>query len=60
MPIEHLILQSPKQDNMYDLHFRVVRFPVSDGNYEIVYTNLDRDMFPKEKIKELYNLRWGY
>ena len=49
-----------KQDNMYDLHFRVVRFPVSDGNYEIVYTNLDRDMFPKEKIKELYNLRWGY
>ena len=48
-----------KQDNMYDLHFRVVRFPVSDGNYEIVYTNLDRDMFPKEKIKELYNLRWG-
>ena len=48
-----------KQSNMYDLHFRIVRFPISDGKYEIVYTNLDRDKYPKEKIKELYNLRWG-
>ena len=31
----------PKQSNMYDLHFRVVRFRISDGSYETVYTNLD-------------------
>ncbi len=44
---------------MYDLHFRVVRFLISDGNYETVYTNLDADAFPIEKIKKLYHLRWG-
>lgn len=48
-----------KQGNMYDLHFRAVRFLLSDGNYETVYTNLDKDLFPVKKIKELYNLRWG-
>lgn len=48
-----------KQSNMYDLHFRAVRFRLPDGNYETVYTNLDKELFPIEKIKELYNLRWG-
>ena len=48
-----------KQSNMYDLHFRAVRFLLPDGNYETVYTNLDKDLFPIEKIKELYNLRWS-
>lgn len=48
-----------KQSNMYDLHFRAVRFQLTDGNYETVYTNLDKDLFPIEKIKEIYNLRWG-
>lgn len=48
-----------RQSNLYDLHFRVVRFLVSDGLYETVYTNLSRDSFSTEKIKELYNLRWG-
>ena len=44
---------------MYDLQFRAVRFLLPDGSYETVYTNLDKDLFPIEKIKELYNLRWG-
>lgn len=48
-----------KQSNMYDLHFRAVRFLLPDGNYETVYTNLDKETFPVGKIKELYNLRWG-
>lgn len=44
---------------MYDLHFRVVRFLISDGNYETVYTNLDAEDFPIGKIKDLYRVRWG-
>ena len=48
-----------KQSNMYDLHFRAVRFLISDGKYETVYTNLHKDAFPMESIKKLYNLRWG-
>lgn len=48
-----------KQSNMYDLHFRVVRFPIANGNYETVYTNLDAKIFPAEQIRELYRLRWG-
>jgi len=48
-----------KQSNMYDLNFRAIRFLLSDGNYETVYTNLDKALFPMEKIKDIYNLRWG-
>lgn len=43
----------------YDLHFRAVRFAISDGVYETVYTNLNAEDFPPEKIKQFYNLRWG-
>ena len=28
---------APKAPNMYDLHFRVVRFRISDGCYETIY-----------------------
>ncbi len=49
----------PKQSNMYDLHFRAVRFLISDGNYETIYTNLDAQAFPIKKLKDLYRLRWG-
>ena len=34
--------------------FRVVRFPISDSEYETVITNLPRNVFPLEKIKALY------
>ena len=43
----------------YDLTFRIVRFPISDGTYECIVTNLPEDEFPSEKIKEIYNSRWG-
>ena len=43
----------------YDLRFRVVRFRISGGCNETVYTNLDSETFPIGKIKELYRLRWG-
>ncbi|MCR0411065.1 IS4 family transposase [[Clostridium] innocuum] len=44
----------------YELHFRVVRFKL-DGSeeYESIITNLSRDEFRKDEIKEIYNTRWG-
>ena len=50
---------APKDPAMYDLRFRVVRFRISGGCYETVYTNLDSETFPIGTIKELYRLRWG-
>ena len=43
----------------YELAFRIVRFPLSESAYECIVTNLPRDEFPPERIKELYYGRWG-
>lgn len=43
----------------YTLHFRVVRFPIADGSYETIITNLEKDEFSSDYIKEMYHLRWG-
>ena len=43
----------------YDLNFRIVRFPISNDTYETVITNLERDKYPPNKLKELYASRWG-
>ncbi len=43
----------------YDMTFRIVRFPISENTYECIVTNLAREEFPLEKIKEVYGLRWG-
>ena len=38
------------------LHFRVVRFKLSDGSLETVITNLD---FSPDELNRLYAMRWG-
>ena len=43
----------------YTLTFRIVRFPISDGSYECIVTNLPRGEFPPKRIKALYYRRWG-
>ena len=43
----------------YTLTFRIVRFPISDGSYECIVTNLPREEFPPKRIKALYYRRWG-
>lgn len=43
----------------YLLHFRVVRFKISDDCYEAIITNLPFDDFPPEELKRLYAMRWG-
>lgn len=49
-----------KEVPYYDVTYRAVRFKI-DGKeeYESIITNLDRDIFPPDIIKKLYNLRWG-
>lgn len=53
---DYLDLHSNK---FYPITFRVVRFKISDETYETIITNLEPKEFPSEKIKELYQLRWG-
>ena len=43
----------------YEFHKRIVRFKITDDTYECIMTNLDRDEFSMEEIKELYHKRWG-
>ena len=42
----------------YDFECRVVRFKITEDTYECIVTNLDRDEFSMQDIKELYHLRW--
>jgi len=44
---------------IYPMNFRVVRFAISENNYEVIITNLPEDKFPADKIKEIYHMRWG-
>lgn len=41
----------PRENKMYDLNFRIVRFKISDSTYETLYTNLPKDDFPAEVLK---------
>ena len=43
----------------YPMNFRIVRFAISENNYEVIITNLSKEDFPLERIKEIYNMRWG-
>lgn len=43
----------------YTLPVRVVRFPLDDGSFECLMTNLPADEFTIEDIKRLYFSRWG-
>ena len=49
----------PKSEGTYTLTFRIARFQVSDDNYEVVVTNLDKSKFSTNSLKEIYKLRWG-
>lgn len=49
----------PVKNPFYTLHFRVLRFPVTENTMECILTNLDEKDFPIEEIKKLYGWRWG-
>lgn len=43
----------------YRLKFRVVRFKLTENTYEVLLTNLSKENFSIEALKELYAMRWG-
>lgn len=43
----------------YEISLRVIRFPIGNGTYENIITNLPENEFHAEEIKEIYCLRWG-
>lgn len=47
------------EDDYYDLTLRIVRFKITDDTYECLATNLGREEFPFEVMKELYHKRWN-
>ena len=49
----------PREDKMYDLPIRIVRIKISDTLSETILTNLPRNEFSAETIKELYKSRWA-
>lgn len=58
---DYLPSKSKKADptQFYDLQFRIVRFPISESTCETIITNLDKEEFPIQEIRRLYNMRWG-
>lgn len=58
---DYLPPKSRKHDPaiFYSLHFRIVRFPISDTTCETIITNLDETQFPLCEVKKLYAMRWG-
>jgi len=50
-----------EDNHFYEANYRFIRIRI-DGNeeqYETIITNLPKDEFTSEDIKELYKLRWG-
>ncbi len=41
------------------MNLRVLRFPISETQYECVITNLPTEDFSADGIKKLYAMRWG-
>ncbi len=49
-----------KEHPFYPVHYRAVRFRIDGAEeYESIITNLDRNLFPPDSIKKLYNMRWS-
>jgi len=46
-------------NKFYPISFRIVRIKLSNDSFETLITNLDSSAFPLEKMKALYNMRWG-
>ena len=43
----------------YEISLRVLRFPIGNGTYENIITNIPENESSAEEIKEIYRLRWG-
>lgn len=43
----------------YQLSLRILRINISEDKYECIVTNLPKDEFTPDALKDLYNERWG-
>ena len=60
-PLDYIPSKNRHKDpvKFYELKFRIVRFELSEGCFETVLTNLDTELYPVERLKQLYAMRWG-
>lgn len=57
---DYLPIKGKKSDPaiFFEFNLRMVRFQISEDTYETVITNLNKNMYPDAKLKELYSARW--
>ncbi len=60
-PFDFLPAKSQRSgpDVFYLLKFRIVRLKINDELHETLLTNLPVATYPPDKLKKLYNRRWG-
>ena len=46
------------ESDYFDVNFRLVRVDLGGGNFELLVTDLPRDLFPPDVIREIYWKRW--
>ena len=60
MPVNQVFDYLPrKSDKTYELSFRIIRFPIGSNSYEIIITNLDRNIFDVKKNKGNLSFEMG-
>ena len=51
--------KKPRSISFYPFSFRLIRFPLENGNFETLVTNLSSNELGFSGFKALYHLRWG-
>lgn len=46
-------------NNMKEIEVRIIELKLNTGETEILLTNIEKEIIPTEKIKEIYFLRWN-
>lgn len=49
----------PKSHKLHYISFRIIKFQLSNGKVEYILTNLPKEDFSIDEIRDLYNRRWG-
>lgn len=55
-PFDYL---APASSDIYSFEVRLLKFPISETEYEYILTDLSREQCSLEEVKKLYHLRWG-
>ena len=49
----------PKSRKIYYINFRIIKLQLPNGTEEYIFTNLPKEDFTIDEIRDLYNKRWG-